>query len=167
MTIATLGIFSSSIRRDASRAFARAAFTAGSLGGSTATRRAAMMSRHTAAFTTTSSFTNSNKFTLYAESRREMSAAATDQELDSVLDEILGETLQKDDADEEKEAEKPAADVDDLELESALDEILGEVLQEAENPAVDAEVGGRGHIEGSHPFPKELVEVVRSSLLFG
>lgn len=48
----------------------------------------------------------------------------------------------------------------DQELDSALDELLGEALKEAENPAADAEVGGRGHIEGSHPFPKELVETV-------
>ena len=50
----------------------------------------------------------------------------------------------------------------DYELESALEDILGEALREAENPIVDAEVGGRGHIEGSRAFPKELVEEVRS-----
>lgn len=50
----------------------------------------------------------------------------------------------------------------DYELDSALEDILGEALREAENPIVDAEVGGRGHIEGSRAFPKELVEEVRS-----
>ena len=49
----------------------------------------------------------------------------------------------------------------EYELDSALEEILGEALREAENPTVDAEVGGRGHIEGSRAFPKELVEEVR------
>ena len=47
----------------------------------------------------------------------------------------------------------------DQELDDALDSILGEALAEAENPAAGA---GEGHIEGSHPFPKELVEEVRS-----
>jgi hypothetical protein len=45
----------------------------------------------------------------------------------------------------------------DRELDSALDELLGEALKEAETPAAE---GGKGHIEGSHPFPKDLVEQV-------
>jgi hypothetical protein len=53
----------------------------------------------------------------------------------------------------------------DFELDSALEDILGEALREAENPIVDAEVGGRGHIEGSRAFPKELVEEVRSLVM--
>ena len=47
----------------------------------------------------------------------------------------------------------------DEELDSALNELLGEALKEAEEPAAQA---GSGHIEGSHPFPKELVETVCS-----
>ncbi len=53
----------------------------------------------------------------------------------------------------------------DYELDNALEDILGEALKEAENPIVDAEVGGRGHMEGSRAFPKELVEEVRSLVM--
>ena len=49
----------------------------------------------------------------------------------------------------------------DEELDSALNDLLGEALKEAEEPAAGA---GSGHIEGSHPFPKELVETVCSLL---
>jgi len=48
---------------------------------------------------------------------------------------------------------------EDQELDHALDEILGEALAEAENPAAGEDgVSSRGHIKGSHPFPKDLVE---------
>lgn len=43
----------------------------------------------------------------------------------------------------------------DEELDTALSEILGEAI--SENPASP---GNNGHIEGSHPFPKELIEEV-------
>lgn len=131
-TMTVLGFISSStsIRRDLSRTFVRAAFTSGGVGS-----RAAFgggVGSHHHAYTNSRQFNNhviSTKFALHArEPRMERSmstAAASDQELDS-----------------------------------ALDELLGEALKEAENPAADAEVGGRGHIEGSHPFPKELVETV-------
>lgn len=50
---------------------------------------------------------------------------------------------------------------EDQELDNALDEILGEALAEAENPAAGEDgVSSRGHIKGSHPFPKDLVEKV-------
>ncbi len=58
---------------------------------------------------------------------------------------------------------------EDQELDHALDEILGEALAEAENPAVGEDgVSSRGHIKGSHPFPRDLVEQVSShASLFG
>ena len=74
-------------------------------------------------------------------------ASTTDEELDSALDEILGDALG---------TEEDAAASTTNELESEINDLLAEALSEAENPAVDE--GGRGHIEGSHPFPKELVE---------
>ena len=45
----------------------------------------------------------------------------------------------------------------DEELDTALSEILGEAISKGENPA---SIGNNGHIEGSHPFPKELIEEV-------
>ena len=77
--------------------------------------------------------------------RRVMSTTA-DEELDTALSEILGEAKVENSA--------PTADE---ELDTALGEILGEAISEAENPA---SLGNNGHIEGSHPFPKELVEEV-------
>lgn len=129
-TMTVLGFISStSIRRDLSRTFVRAAFTSGGV-GSRAAFGGGAGSHHS--YTNSRQFNNHVTFTKFAlharEPRMERSmstAAASDQELDS-----------------------------------ALDELLGEALKEAENPAADAEVGGRGHIEGSHPFPKELVETV-------
>ena len=54
-----------------------------------------------------------------------------------------------------------SATAEDQELDSALEELLGEAFKDAENPAVGEEgVPSRGHIEGSHPFPKNLVEKV-------
>jgi hypothetical protein len=131
-TMTVLGFLSStSIRRDLSRTFVRAAFTSsGGVGSSRAAFGGGVGSHHHA-YTNSRQFNNhvtSTKFALHAREprmERSMSTAASDQELDS-----------------------------------ALDELLGEALKEAENPAADAEVGGRGHIEGSHPFPKELVETV-------
>lgn len=130
-TMTVLGFISStSIRRDLSRTFVRAAFTPGGVGSSRAAFGGGVGSHHHA-YTNSCQFNNhvtSTKFALHAREprmERSMSTAASDQELDS-----------------------------------ALDELLGEALKEAENPAADAEVGGRGHIEGSHPFPKELVETV-------
>ena len=128
-TMTVLGFISStSIRRDLSRTFVRAAFTSGGVGSSGSAFGGGVGSHHHA-YTNSRQFNNhvtSTKFALHAREprmERSMSTAASDQELDS-----------------------------------ALDELLGEALKEAENPAADAEVGGRGHIEGSHPFPKELVE---------
>ena len=77
--------------------------------------------------------------------RRVMSTTA-DEELDTALSEILGEAKVENSA--------PTADE---ELDTALGEILGEAISEAENPA---SLGNNGHIEGSHSFPKELVEEV-------
>eukprot|EP00579_Thalassiosira_antarctica_P005142 CAMPEP_0201888666 /NCGR_PEP_ID=MMETSP0902-20130614/28149_1 /ASSEMBLY_ACC=CAM_ASM_000551 /TAXON_ID=420261 /ORGANISM="Thalassiosira antarctica, Strain CCMP982" /LENGTH=898 /DNA_ID=CAMNT_0048418983 /DNA_START=122 /DNA_END=2819 /DNA_ORIENTATION=- len=156
MTIAALGIISS-IRRDASHAFVRAAFTSGSI----TTGRTAMAGPH--AFTNNrnaNNFSNSRSFTLGASTRQpsprrhgraSMSAAATDQELDAALEDILGE------AEALQEVETPAVDeeVDMSDLDSELDAILGEAMQEAASSAVDA----GEHIEGSKPFPKDLVDV--------
>jgi hypothetical protein len=141
MTINALGIF---LRRDASQAFVRALTTG---------RTMMAGHRHRAAAFTTANF---NRFNIGSFANRNLmiserlmsTAAATDEELDSALDEILGETAVTD--------EKLTTD---NELDSALDDILGEALAEAENPAA---MEGEGHIEGSHPFPKELVEEVRS-----
>lgn len=134
MTAAILGyISSSSIRRDVSRAFVRAAFTSGNLnnngviGRVGSTSSIAMEAPHPFSRTVTS-----RGFMLYARenplrhSGRAFSTAA-DTELDTELD-------------------------------NALDDLLGDAFEEAENPA--AGKGDRGHIEGSHPFPKELVEKV-------
>ena len=137
MTIAAIGItLSSSIRRDASRTFVRAAFTSGN-GASiiSARRTSSAMAGPTVSVSRNfhSGSSSANSFKLCAQqSRREMSTAA-DQDVDQ-------------------------------ELESTLDEILGEALAEAENPA--APDGQHGHIEGSHPFPKELVEQVSFDLIY-
>mmetsp|Transcript_14706 Transcript_14706/g.28082 ORF Transcript_14706/g.28082 Transcript_14706/m.28082 type:complete len:914 (+) Transcript_14706:164-2905(+) len=154
MTIAALGL--ASIRRDASRAFVRAAFTSGN---SAAITTSSGRPRTTAFVNNRSNnvgHANSRNFVLCASSsarepsgrpgKANMSAQATttDEELDSALNEILAE-----------------ASTTDEELDSALDDILGEALQEAENPVVDEQVGERVHIEGSHPFPKELLEEVK------
>lgn len=134
MTIAALGM--ASIRRDASRAFVRAAFSSGN--AAMTNGMASVAGVRPAAFAPNSNGRSSNRarnFVLCASppsreprpgtGRTNMSAQAT---------------------------------TTDEELDTALDEILGEALQEAENPAADGE---RGHIEGSHPFPKELVEEVK------
>eukprot|EP00578_Thalassiosira_sp_NH16_P017946 CAMPEP_0181105396 /NCGR_PEP_ID=MMETSP1071-20121207/15968_1 /TAXON_ID=35127 /ORGANISM="Thalassiosira sp., Strain NH16" /LENGTH=787 /DNA_ID=CAMNT_0023188717 /DNA_START=347 /DNA_END=2707 /DNA_ORIENTATION=+ len=157
MTIAAVGIALTSaatVRRDASRAFVRAAFApAGGIiargrgSAAVATTTGGGPFRSTTREDAAADRTFRGGFGLRA-TRREMSgggASATDAELDSALDEMLGGV-----------AEAGAASLGDSELDSALDEILGEALQEAENPA--APDGEHGHIEGSHPFPKELVE---------
>lgn len=178
MTIAALGICS--IRRDASRAFVRAAFTAGNHNIGTTTIRTTGNNRLAVA-----SFTNRNLSMLCATSRGDlpssrsgranMSAAPIDSELDKELDEILGETdpvdTELDKALEEilaeaTEVEEGAVAPPSSDIDKELEEIFGEALSEAENPAVDEEVGGRGHIEGSHPFPKELIEEVRCFIFF-
>ena len=83
---------------------------------------------------------------ILGEAKVENSAPTADEELDTALSEILGEAKVENSA--------PTADE---ELDTALGEILGEAISEAENPA---SLGNNGHIEGSHPFPKELVEEV-------
>lgn len=166
MTINALGIF---LRRDASQAFVRALTTG---------RTMMAGHRHRAAAFTTANF---NRFNIGSFANRNLmiserlmsTAAATDEELDSALDEILGETESVSDEKLTTDNELDSA-LDDIlgetavtdeklttddELDSALDDILGEALAEAENPAA---MEGEGHIEGSHPFPKELVEEVRS-----
>lgn len=117
-TMTMLGFISSTSRR----AVVRAAFTAGDVGSRTAFGRVGY---------TNTPFVNhakrSPKFALY---ERE----PTNRAMSTAIDE---------------------------ELDSALNDLLGEALKEAEEPAAQA---GSGHIEGSHPFPKELVETVRSLL---
>eukprot|EP00577_Skeletonema_sp_RCC1716_P010299 CAMPEP_0113399678 /NCGR_PEP_ID=MMETSP0013_2-20120614/15682_1 /TAXON_ID=2843 ORGANISM="Skeletonema costatum, Strain 1716" /NCGR_SAMPLE_ID=MMETSP0013_2 /ASSEMBLY_ACC=CAM_ASM_000158 /LENGTH=858 /DNA_ID=CAMNT_0000284625 /DNA_START=84 /DNA_END=2661 /DNA_ORIENTATION=+ /assembly_acc=CAM_ASM_000158 len=129
-----LGFISSTSRRTV----VRAAFTAGDVGSKTAFGRVG----HTNVRPFISHAKSSPKFALYEREpiNRAMSTS-TDQELDSALDELLGDAL--------KGVEAPAAE------ESALDELLNEALKEAETPAAEA---GSGHIEGSHPFPKDLIE---------
>lgn len=165
MTINALGIF---LRRDASQAFVRALTTG---------RTMMAGHRHRAAAFTTANF---NRFNIGSFANRNLmiserlmsTAAATDEELDSALDEILGETAVTDEKlTTDNELDSALDDIlgetavtdekltTDDELDSALDDILGEALAEAENPAA---MEGEGHIEGSHPFPKELVEEVRS-----
>ena len=153
MTISILGIISTTLRRR--NAFVRAAFTSQQYqrhGHGTGLNRAA--------FATTTTYTNTinaparNKYSSTTRYMSSTAAATTDEDLDSALDEILGGGDDND------------VDVD-KELESEIDDLLNEALSEAENPAVDDKVGGRGHIEGSHPFPKELVEEqVRVLLLY-
>jgi len=160
MTISTIGIISSSLRRggDASRAFVRAAFITSSQNSISSSSTSINGRRR--AFATpsvSSSSRNFNTFNLNTISTsRCMSSTAstTDEELDSALDEILGDALG---------TEEDAAVSTTNELESEINDLLNEALSEAENPAVDDEVSGRGHIEGSHPFPKELVEEQVSS----
>ena len=86
-----------------------------------------------------------------------------DEELDNALSEMLGEATST--LDEAVDSSTVDDAVDDEELDNALGDILGEVFKEVENPAVDDEVGGRGHIEGSHPFPQELLEEVSFYLI--
>ena len=133
-TMTMLGFISSTSRRTV----VRAAFTAGDVCSKTAFGRVG----HTNVRPFISHAKSSPKFALYEREpiNRAMSTS-TDQELDSALDELLGDAL--------KGVEAPAAE------ESALDELLNEALKEAETPAAEA---GSGHIEGSHPFPKDLIE---------
>jgi len=137
MTVAALGV--ASIRREASRAFVRAAFTGASSGNMIGRTSMAVHP----AFTIHSCNNGRNMLSCNRQSSfRQMSTADVDSELDNALSEILGE----------------AAGVDsevDSELDGVLEEILGEALQEAENPGSD---GKDGHIEGSHPFPTDLIE---------
>ena len=136
-----LGFISSTSRRNV----VRAAFTAGEVGSKTAFGRVGGPHAYTNSRPFINHARSSTKFVLYERepTNRAMSTASTDQELDSALDEILGNALNG--------AESPADE------DSALDELLSEALKEAETPAAE---GGKGHIEGSHPFPKELVETV-------
>jgi hypothetical protein len=118
-TMTMLGFISSTSRRT----IVRAAFTAGDFGSKTAFGRVGPHA-YTNSRPIINQATSRTQFVLYDRepTNRAMSTAAADQELDSALDELLGEAL--------KEAETPAAE------------------------------GGKGHIEGSHPFPKDLVEQV-------
>ena len=158
MTIASIGMMISTLRRDASRAFVRAAFSTTSRLGTTAVTTG----RTSSAFATTNHvYNNFNTFATLNRPRHQQlsrcmssTAATTDEDLDSALDEILGEIEENDKA----AASSSSAAENTKELESEIDSLLSEALAEAENPAVDDEVGGRGHIEGSHPFPKELIE---------
>lgn len=158
MTIASIGMMISTLRRDASRAFVRAAFSTTSRLGTTAVTTG----RTSSAFATTHHvYNNFNTFATLNRPRHQQlsrcmssTAATTDEDLDSALDEILGEIEENDKA----AASSSSAAENTKELESEIDSLLSEALAEAENPAVDDEVGGRGHIEGSHPFPKELIE---------
>lgn len=131
-----LGFISSSSRRTV----VRAAFTAGDVGSKTAFGRVG----YTNTRPVVSHATSSPTFAVYERvpTFRAMSTS-TDEELDSALNELLGDALNN----------APAAQ------DSALDELLSEALKEAETPGAEA---GSGHIEGSHPFPKDLVETVRS-----
>lgn len=137
-TMTMLGFISSSSRRTV----VRAAFTAGDVGSKTAFGRVGYANTRPIVGHATSS----PKFAVYERvpTFRAMSTS-TDEELDTALNELLGDALN----------DAPAAQ------DSALDELLSEALKEAESPAAEA---GSGHIEGSHPFPKDLVETVRSSL---
>eukprot|EP00571_Detonula_confervacea_P011516 CAMPEP_0172306568 /NCGR_PEP_ID=MMETSP1058-20130122/7616_1 /TAXON_ID=83371 /ORGANISM="Detonula confervacea, Strain CCMP 353" /LENGTH=876 /DNA_ID=CAMNT_0013018497 /DNA_START=120 /DNA_END=2750 /DNA_ORIENTATION=+ len=134
MTLAALGLVAS-IRRDASRTFVRAAFAPGYANTAITGRKTAMT-----AFANNrdfNSFPNSN-YVVSRQSGIAHMSTSTDEELDNALEEILGEAM--------KETE---------EKDTSLDDILGEVLKEAENPGAEA---GTGHIEGSHPISKELVD---------
>ena len=117
-TITMLGFVSTTSRRT----FVRAAFTAGNVGC-----KSAFSGVSPYAYTNSRSYinhaTNNNKFASYERGQniRPMSTTSTDEELDS-----------------------------------ALNELLGEALKDAE-PVAEA---SRGRIEGSHPFPKDLVETV-------
>lgn len=124
-------ISSTSIRRGVSRAFVRAAFSTRDVGSKAAFGR---VGPH--------SCTNSRQFINQAISSNKFSIQAREPRLGRVMS-------------------TAAADQD---IDSALEELLGEALREAENPAADAKVGGRGHIEGSRPFPKDLVEEVCTCL---
>lgn len=141
MTISALGIISS-IRRDAHRTFVRAAFQQHSVGLATN----AVNRGHRASTTniagplasttpTTSAIHPHYDFTLCASSFSQREPFSSSRAMSTA-----------------SETET------DYELDSALEDILGEALKEAENPIVDAEVGGRGHMEGSRAFSKELVE---------
>jgi len=155
MTISTIGIISSSLRRggDASRAFVRAAFITSSKNSisssSTSIGRHRVFAPTSVSSSSSRNFNTFNLNTISTSRCMSSTASTTDEELDSALDEILGDALG---------TEEDAAASTTNELESEINDLLTEALSEAENPAVDDEVGGRGHIEGSHPFPKELVE---------
>ncbi len=140
-TMTMLGFISSSSRRTV----VRAAFTAGDVGSKTAFGRVG----YTNTRPIVSHAKSNPKFAVYDRipTYRSMSTS-TDEELDTALNELLGDALSG--------GEAPAAQ------DSALDELLSEALKEAETPAAEA---GSGHIEGSHPFPKELVETVCSLLV--
>lgn len=161
MTIASIGMMISTLRRDASRAFVCAAFsTTSSRRGTTAitgrTSSSAFATTKHNVYNYFNTFATVNRPRRHQQLSRCMSstAATTDEDLDSALDEILGEIEENDTA----AALSSTAAENTKELESEIDSLLSEALAEAENPAVDDEVGGRGHIEGSHPFPKELIE---------
>ena len=165
MTIAAIGLCS--IRRDASRAFVRAAFTSGSYNNlytpSTIAGSSSTSSHHhpvVGAFVANNhNFAKRNHLSLI---QRSMSSAPVDEELDNALSEMLGEAASTLD---EAVDSSTVDDAVDEELDNALGDILGEVFKEVENPAVDDEVGGRGHIEGSHPFPQDLVVEVSFYLI--
>jgi hypothetical protein len=157
MTVAALGIVSSLRRGSTSRAFVRAAFApagGGIVRGTAASSSSSIVAGPPYAFVVDGAAGRRRVDRLVvvvdggsdsalraissprepSSSSRSMSTAATETETDTDTDH---------------------------ELERALDEILGEALLEAENPPADALVGGRGHIEGSRAFPKDLVEEVR------
>jgi hypothetical protein len=148
MTISALGIISSIRRGDAHRTFVRAAFNSGGIA----------VRGHGQAVTTIGgplAFTN-------------LPTTATIRQLGGVNNDFIlcasasqREPFSSSSSSSSARAMSTASETEtDYELESALEEILGEAIRDAENPVVDAEVGGRGHIEGSRAFPKELIEEV-------
>ncbi|KAL3768930.1 hypothetical protein ACHAWU_005833 [Discostella pseudostelligera] len=147
MTISALGIISSIRRGDAHRTFVRAAFHSGGIAvrGHAAITNGGPLAFATLPTTTTTirQFNHvggvNNDFILCASApQREPFSSSSSSSA---------------------RAMSTASETDtDYELENALEEILGEAIRDAENPVVDAEVGGRGHIEGSRAFPKELIE---------
>ncbi|KAL3774193.1 hypothetical protein ACHAW5_000171 [Stephanodiscus triporus] len=157
MTVAALGIVSSLRRGSTSRAFVRAAFAPAGGGG---------IGRGTAAASSSSIVAGPPYAFVVVDgagyatgrSRGVDRIVVVDGGSDSALRAISSPREPSSSSRSMSTATTETETETDHELERALDEILGEALLEAENPPADALVGGRGHIEGSRAFPKDLVE---------